>query len=114
MRQQVVLELRCAGTHWSDRRVYKGDKNSLQVVHEDDAELHAWNILEESDSEQWQDVSNKEHLTLERLRCFELQENHQCQDKRVKIRVTLDTGVAGHVMFGTLFPNMKKPVKLFL
>ena len=88
-------------------------------MHEDEDELHAWCLLEETENEQWQEViSKKSKLKLKKLAHESLLsvENNSCaspskvvevEDKWVDIRATFETGAAGHVMPAERFPRVK-------
>ena len=87
----------------------KGDISEEE--REDDDELHAWCLLEESENDQWQEVTSKksvEHedeeirpqslLSVENKSCASPRKVIDVKDNWVNIRVTVDTGAAGHVM----------------
>ena len=88
-------------------------------MREDEDELHAWCLLEQSEHEQWQEViSKKSKLKLKKFAHESLLsvENNSCasplkvievQDNWVDIRATMDTGAAGHVMLAKMFPRVK-------
>ena len=93
----------------------KGDIS--EEVHEDDDELHAWCLLEESESEQWQEVTSKKSELKKKLD-YELllsvennsgvlpREVIEVKDNWVNIRATRDTGAAGDVMSAEMFPRV--------
>ena len=76
-------------------------------MREDEYELHAWCLLEESENEQWKEVtSKKSKLKLKKLAHESLLsvENNTCeyprmvievQDILVNIRATIDIGAEG-------------------
>ena len=88
-------------------------------MYEDDDELHAWCLLEESENEQWQEVTSKKTKLKTKKFAHESLlnvENHSCasprkvievKDHRVNIRATMDTGAAGHVVPADMFPGRK-------
>ena len=91
-----------------------------EEVCEDEDELHALCLLEESDNEQWQEViSKKSKLKLKKVARESLPsvENNSCasprkvievKDNWVNIRATMDTGAARHVMPAAMFPRVKR------
>ena len=108
----------------------KGGNKNLYAVDEDENEnieesveeeddLQAWCLLEESESEQWQEVINKRNkqrtkranqsslLSVENSQNVSSKKVVETKDKWVKVRVTMDTGAAGHVMPEAMFPNVK-------
>ena len=88
-------------------------------VQDDEDELHAWCLLEESENEQWQEViSKKSKLKFKKLDHESLLsvENHfgasprkviEVKGNWVRIRATMETGAAGHVMPAEMFPRVK-------
>ena len=93
------------------------DKGDCGKVREDDDELHARCLLEESENEQWQEVTSKkskmktEKFAHESLRSVE---NNSCawkvmevKDNCLNIKATMDIGAAGHVMPAERFPRVK-------
>ena len=78
-------------------------------------------MLEESESEQWQEVISRRSrqrakktnqaslLSVERAASFDLSLKKVVEekDKWVKVRVTMDSGAAGHVMLQTMLPHVK-------
>ena len=75
--------------------------------------------MEESESEQWQEVINRRSkqrekkvkqsslLSVENTQSVGSRKVVETKDKWVKVRVTMDTGAAGHVMPEAMFPNVK-------
>ena len=96
----------------------KGDM-SEEVRREDEDELHAWCLLEESESEQWRVVTSKKSklkmkkfaheslLSVENNSCASPRKVFEVKDMWVNTRATMDTGVAGHVTSAEMFPRVK-------
>ena len=75
--------------------------------------------MEESESEQWQEVISRRSkqgakkgnqaslLSVESSHNLSLEKILEVKDKWVKVRVTMDSGAAGHVMPETMFPHVK-------
>ena len=94
------------------------NENIEESVEEED-DLQAWCLLEESESEQWQKVINRRSkqrakkvnqsslLSVENTQSVSSKKVVETKDKWVKVRVTMDTGAAGHVMPEAMFPNVK-------
>ena len=112
----------------------KGSNNNLYAIDEDDSEnveesaededdLQAWCLLEESENEQWQEVISRRNkqrvkranqaslLSVESSQNLSPKKIVEVRDKWVKVRVTMDSGAAGHVMPGTMFPRVKLECK---
>ena len=82
-------------------------------------DLQAWCLLEESENEQWQEVISKRNkqktrktnkmslLSVENSQSLQPKKVVEMKDKWVKVRATMDTGAAGHVMPETMFPHVK-------
>ena len=120
----------CTKESWNRSLNAVEDKSDIsEEVHEDDDELHAWCLLEESENEQWQEVMSEEsELKLKKLAHEPLLrvENNSCasprkvidvKDNWVNIRATMDTGAAGHGMRAEMFPRVKlvaRPTKKFV
>ena len=108
----------------------KGGNRNVYAVDEDDGEnaeesteneedLQAWCLLEESENEQWQDVISKQNkrevkkanqaslLSMENSHSSNPKKIAEVKDKWVKVRVTMDPGTAGHVMPDTMSPRVK-------
>ena len=95
----------------------KGDIS--EEVREDDDELHAWCLLEESENEPWQEVTSKKSklktkkfaheslLSAENNSCASPRKVIEVKDNWVNIRATMDTGAAGHVMPAEMFSRVK-------
>ena len=90
-----------------------------EEVRESENELHAWCLLEESESEQWQEVASKKStfkmkefaheslLSVQNNCCASPRKVTEVKDMMVNIRATMDTGAAGHVMLGVMFPRVE-------
>ena len=108
----------------------KGSNKNLYAIDEDDNEndeesaededdLQAWCLLEESENEQWQKVISRRNrqrmkkdnqaslLSVESSQSLSSKKVVEVKDKWVKVRVTMDSGAAGHVMPETMFPHVK-------
>ena len=108
----------------------KGSKNNLYAIDEDDNEnvdestededdLQAWCLLEGSENEQWQEVISRRNkrktkktnqaslLSVESSQNLNSKKVVDVRDKWVKVKVTMDSGAAGHVMPETMFPCVK-------
>ena len=98
----------------------KGGKGDIsEEVQEDDDELHAWCLLEESKSKQWQEVVNKNsklkskkvahesQLSVENKSCASPRKVIEVKDSWVNIMATMDTGAVGHVMPAEMFLRVK-------
>ena len=98
----------------------QGDKSEEVHEDEDEDELHAWCLLEESENEQWQEVTSKNSklkkkkkldreplLSVENNSCASPTKVIEVKDNWANIRATLDTGAAGHVMPAEMFPRVK-------
>ena len=107
----------------------KGGNKNLYVIDEDDSEnveesaeneedLQAWCLLEESENEQWQEVISRRckqrAKKVNQASLLSVASSHslrkkivEVKDKWVKIRVTMDSGAAGHVLLETMFPQVK-------
>ena len=95
------------------------DKGDIrEEVREDEDELHAWFLLEESENEQWQEVTSKKSKLKKKLDhepLLSVENNSgvlprkiiEVKDKWVNIRATMDTGAAGHVVLAEMFPRVK-------
>ena len=94
----------------------KGDIS--EEVHEDEDELLAWCLLEESGGEQLQEVTSKKSRLKKKLdheSSLSVENNSgvparkviEVKDNGVNIRATMDTGAAGHVMLEEMFPRVK-------
>ena len=119
-----MLDVRQDRTHCSLCR--KGGNTNLYAVDEDDGEnaeesteneedLQAWCLLEESENEQWQEVISKQHKRKVKkaheasLLSMEISHNSnpKTSERQVEVRVTMDSGAAGHVTPETMFPRVK-------
>ena len=82
---------------------------------ENEEDLQAWCLLEESENEQWQEVTSKQNkrnvkkanqaslLSVENSHNSNPKKVVEVKDKWVKVRVSMDSGAAGHVMLDTMF-----------
>ena len=110
----------CVQESWNrSLNAVEEDKGDIsEEVREDEDELHAWCLLEESENEQLQEVtSEKSKLKMKEFARESLLsvENNSCAfprkvfavfDKRLNIRTTMDTGAAGHVVLAEMFPRV--------
>ena len=102
--------------------MYAVDEDESEAIEEsveEEDNLQAWCLLEESESEQWQEVihrKTKQRMKTEQQSSLLSVESSQnvsskkvveTKDRWVKVRVTMDTGAAGHVMPEAMFPNVK-------
>ena len=108
----------------------KGGNTNVYAVDEDDGEnveesaeneedLQAWCLLEESENEQWREVISRRSkqrakkdnqaslLSMENSYNSNPKKIVEVKDKWVKVRVTMNSGAAGHVMPETMFPRVK-------
>ena len=75
--------------------------------------------MEDSENQQWQEVVSKREkqkmkranqvslLSMESCHNSKTKEITEVKDRWVKVRVTMDSGAAGHVMPETMFPRVK-------
>ena len=95
------------------------ENENVEDTAEDEDDLQAWCLLEESESEQWQEVISRRNkqkakranqasmLRVESSKNLNSKKVVEMKDKWVKVRVTMDSGAAGHVMPETMFPHVK-------
>ena len=95
------------------------DSENVEESAEDEDDLQAWCLLEESENEQWQEVISRRNkqrvkranqaslLSVESSQNLSPKKIVEVRDKWVKVRVTTDSGAAGHVMPETMFPRVK-------
>ena len=95
------------------------DSENVEELAEDEDDLQAWCLLEESENEQWQEVISRRNkqkvkranqaslLNVESSQSLSPKKIVEVRDKWVKVRVTMDSGAAGHVMSETMFPRVK-------
>ena len=88
-------------------------------MREDENELHAWCLLEESENEQWREVTSKKSkskmkkfaheslLSVEHNSCASPRKVIEVKDNWVNIGATMDTGAAGYVLPAEMFPRVK-------
>ena len=91
---------------------------------EEEDDLQAWCLLEESESEQWREVIHRRSkqkakkanqsslLSVENSQSAGSKKIVETKDKWVKVRVTMHTGAAGHVMLESMFPNVRLERKM--
>ena len=99
--------------------VDEDENENIEESAEEEDDLQAWCLLEESESEQWQEVISKRSkqrakrvkqeslLSVESCKNSDSRKVVEMKDKWVKVRVTMDSGAAGHVMPETMFPHVK-------
>ena len=91
---------------------------NIEESADNEEDLQAWCLLEESENEQWQDVITRNKRRLKKANQASLLSvviSHKSsskkivhvKDRRVKVSVTMDSGAAGHVMLETMFPRVK-------
>ena len=95
------------------------DRENTEESAENEEDLQAWRILEESESEQWQEAisrrSKQRAKKATQASLSSVESSHNLSPKKivevkgkwVKVRVTMDSGAAGHVMLETMFPHVK-------
>ena len=107
--KQVHTVANCTKGSWNKSlNAVEEDKGDISVeVHEDEHELHAWCLLEESENEQWQEVTSKKSklkprklnhdslLSVENNPGVPPRKVIEVKDNWVNIRATVDTGAAG-------------------
>ena len=81
--------------------------------------MQAWCLLEESENEQWQEVISKQNKRrvkkANQASPLSVENNHnsnpkkivEVTDKWVKVRATMDSGAAGHVIPEAMFPRVQ-------
>ena len=128
-RERPELVGHCGKTGHTAAWCKKGGMKNMYALDEDDSgsnkesteseeDLQAWCILEESESEQWQQVIiRKSRLAAKRRNQASLSSVETSRDvnpkiveekdRWVKVRVTMDSGAAGHVMPEVMFPHVK-------
>ena len=99
------------------------DSENAEESAENENDLQAWCLLEESENEQWQEVisrrSKQRATKANQASLLRVESNHnlspqkivEVKDKWVKVRVTMDPGAASHVMRETMFPHVKLECK---
>ena len=95
------------------------DSENVEEPTENEENLQAWCILEESENEQWQEVISRRNkqrvkknnqaslLSVESSHSLSPKKIVEVKDKCVKVRDTMDSGAAGHVMPETMLPRVK-------
>ena len=94
------------------------DVENAEESTENEEELQAWCLLEESENEQWQEVIRKQSKRrvkkANRASILSVENSHnsnpkkmvEVKDQWVEVRVTVDSGAASHVMPETMFPRV--------
>ena len=94
------------------------DSENTEASAENEEDLQAWCILQESEREQWQEVISRRSkqrakkanqtslLSVETRHNLSPKKIVEVKDKWVKVRDTMDSGAAGHVMPETMFPHV--------
>ena len=103
--------------------VDEDDGENAEESTENDEDLQAWCLLEESENEQWQEVISKHNKRNVKkanpASLLRVENNHNSNpkkiveetDKWVKVRVAMDSGAAGHVMPEAMFPMLSLSAK---
>ena len=103
--------------------VDEDDGENAEESTENDEDLQAWCLLEESQNEQWQEVISKHNKRNVKkanpASLLRVENNHNSNpkkiveetDKWVKVRVAMDSGAAGHVMPEAMFPMLSLSAK---
>ena len=111
----------CVKVNWnrSLNAVEEDEGDISEEVREGEDELHAWCLLEESENEQWQEVTSKKSklqgkkfahvslLSVEDNSCASPRQVLEVKDNWVSVGATMETGSAGHVMPAEMFPRVK-------
>ena len=104
----------------SNKNLYatdEDDSKNVEELAEDENNLQAWCLLEENENEQWQEVmsrrnkqrvkrANQASLLWRAIKVW-IRKRSWRWDKWAKVRVTMDSGAAGHVIPETMFPRVK-------
>ena len=106
----------------SNKKLYaidEDDSDNVEESAEDEDDLQEWCLLEESENEQCQEVISRRNkqrvkranqaslLSVESSQSLSPKKVVEVRDKWVKVRVTMDSGAAGHVMPESVFPRVK-------
>ena len=95
------------------------DSENTEASADNEEDLQAWCPLEESEHDQWQEVISRRDkqrakktnqaslLSVENSHNSSPKKIVQVKDRWVKVRVTMDSGAAGHVMLEAMFPHVK-------
>ena len=95
------------------------DSENIEESADNEVDLQAWRLLEESEHEQWQEViSRRDKQEAKKsqsgviVECGEQsqlksKENRRRKGQMGEVRVTMDSGGAGHVTPETMFPRVK-------
>ena len=99
--------------------VDEDDGENAEESTENEEDLQAWCLLEESENEQWQEVISKHNKRNVKkanpASLLRVENNHnsnpkkivEVTDKWMKVRVAMDSRAAGHVMPVVMFPHVK-------
>ena len=99
--------------------IEEDDSETVEEASDDEEDVLAWSVLEESENEQWQEVISRRDkqkvkkanqaalLSVENSHNSNTQKIIEVLDRWVNVRVTMDSGAAGHVMPGAMFPRVK-------
>ena len=105
----------------SNNNLYAMDEDDSENVEEsaeDEDDLQAWCLLEDSEHEQWHEVisrrSKQRAKKVNQASLLRVESSHslspkkivEVKDKWVKVRVTTDSGAVGYVMPETMFPHV--------
>ena len=105
-----------------NKQLYAIDDNdggNAEESEENEEDLQAWCLLEESENEQWQEVISKQNrrkvkkdnqaslLSVENSHNSNPKKTVEVKDKWVKVRVTMDSGAEGHMLPETMFLRVK-------
>ena len=103
----------CTKESWNKSvNAVEEDKGEIsEEVPEDEDELHVWCLLEESENEQWQEVTTKKKKKKKKLNKLHNQSLPNVENKSGvpprKVVELKDTGAGGHVMLAEMFPRVK-------
>ena len=99
--------------------IEEDDSETVEEATDDEEDLQAWCLLEESENEQWQEVISRRDkqkvkkanqaslLSVENSHNSNTKKIIEVLDRWVNVRVTMDSGAAGHVMPEAMFPRVK-------
>ena len=100
------------------------DSENVEEANDNKEHLRARCLLEECETEQWHEVVSKREqqkvkkanaaslLIVESSHNSKTKEIIELKDRRVKVRVTMESGAAGHVIPETMFPRVKLERKI--
>ena len=95
------------------------DSGHVEEANDSEEDLQALCLLEESEDEQWQELVSRRakqkmqkanqasQLSVESSHNSKSKEIIEVKDRWVKVRATMDSGAAGHVMLETMFPRVE-------